>query len=806
MPPSRAEIKTTHKYLQQLVLKSVHIILQSRCYEGNGKRASAKILQTNVSLEEDFDVNPGGDIKQEPYYKKVKELWVEEVKKINPNLAKSPNGPKIGLKVKIYFRDQPGWSGDQAQGQNHNQNKGYLSHQREPQEPLEEWSIILDLSPYDNSQASQIAREVSDRLKTFLRMSNLLKSLLVMSRLSAGYQYAKEYDFETYFLYKIEPLSTINDAFNRSKNHNQSQITSRQIGKLATLAGTVEITYNFNYSVCERQFKEMQSEGQNQIEKNENNLAQDSSNSSYHSRDSHFYNPSPGPTFGPYDKVGNLSPQPGPTPGPGSLPMNIGPVSPQLGSPNPSLPYNPQLDHNTNFLLQNFELAKSPLATSPNFSNFRIDRPHSVNDHKNTSPYSDIPVSYGLSPPVDASSSSSGIPISGRNRNMSGPLMNRPNHPPMPAAHSLQPNFYQGAFRNQANPPNSPFHHRPNDTTTLRKPNAIVPGSLPTHLQPNYMQAGPSSMPQMPHSPFAPRAAGHGPGHGPGHSNTLAPSNSNFMYNSPGTRGDHRDIPSSGSSHSHYSSASRSNQNNIRHGPAAAGSQQSLKESMSHFISSDAKKRVLSRNNSGMIKHNSGNFKPGSHTSHAGSHIIGSSPPPTGYSLGSPMVDLPRSPSSGHPLQAQNQNMASYNLVQGSNSSVGHIGRSPSAGSGSGRIEYRPSSLKMPGVEGSNSSLPNSGLISGPLNAEQQQQQKEGANHHLPSTTSTSSDLSTHNLNSLQKILRLRNQMKFEADEIVDNSTTDVSEIQEIVEYGQTRQFDEQKSLLMDFASDFCKK
>ena len=241
-------------YSRVLIQKCFHIILQSRCQEGNGKRATSINLTTQESNKELFDINisSGASIKSFPYYKEIKNIWIEEVKKLlfnsspgmnnilasqftqihgNQNEANQIIGKKIaGIKLKLFFREtsNPNFPVHLA---------NFAQHQ-----PIEEWIVILNNENKDLSE---------DQVKNYFKMSSLIKSVLTMTRISAGYQFAKEYDYDTYFYYKIEPFRNLSDVYpNPTQQDSNSLFEVQRIGFVSTLIGTIEIYYRLNSSMC----------------------------------------------------------------------------------------------------------------------------------------------------------------------------------------------------------------------------------------------------------------------------------------------------------------------------------------------------------------------------------------------------------------------------------------------------------------------------------------------------------------------------------------------------------------------------
>lgn len=72
---SRSEAKSIRNYITHAITKTFHIVLQSRCKEGNCKRASSHSILTDQVDNETFDVNLNGgscNIKKMPYTADIK--------------------------------------------------------------------------------------------------------------------------------------------------------------------------------------------------------------------------------------------------------------------------------------------------------------------------------------------------------------------------------------------------------------------------------------------------------------------------------------------------------------------------------------------------------------------------------------------------------------------------------------------------------------------------------------------------------------------------------------------------------------
>lgn len=178
--------ESLEKYVLACFQRAVHIVVQSRCANGPNKRATAKDLNTYPSSGNDiFDINLG-KLKQFEHYQITKKLW-----------QKLANNAFLGIQVNV-------------------QNARTAAS-------VEIWKFHLDRN---RSQPGQNFTE------TYLRMANLLKSLLVISRLSPCYQYAKEFNFDTFLSYTIEPCYDLTN--------------STPLGKLACSVGELTFAYEFH--------------------------------------------------------------------------------------------------------------------------------------------------------------------------------------------------------------------------------------------------------------------------------------------------------------------------------------------------------------------------------------------------------------------------------------------------------------------------------------------------------------------------------------------------------------------------------
>ena len=159
-------------YIRACLQRAVHIIIQSRCANGNNKRAVAKDLHTVNSAENGegiFDLNLG-KIKQFEHYETTKRLW--------KNIQSQANNPnKVGIQIKINYS---------TTGQT-----------------IEIWKFHLDRTGSSEFQKLSFT-------EWYLRLSNMLKSLLVYSRMSVSFMLAKEVSFDSYLSYSIEPCCELN--------------------------------------------------------------------------------------------------------------------------------------------------------------------------------------------------------------------------------------------------------------------------------------------------------------------------------------------------------------------------------------------------------------------------------------------------------------------------------------------------------------------------------------------------------------------------------------------------------------------
>jgi len=159
-------------YVRACLQRAVHIIIQSRCANGNNKRAVAKDLHTINSPDNGegiFDLNLG-KLKQFDHYETTKKLW-KSLQKTN-----NQETQQLGLQIRINYAKTG--------------------------KTIEIWKFHLDKQTGPEQQKLSFT-------EWYLRISNMLKSLLVYSRMSVTFMLAKEVSFDSFLSYNIEPCYEI---------------------------------------------------------------------------------------------------------------------------------------------------------------------------------------------------------------------------------------------------------------------------------------------------------------------------------------------------------------------------------------------------------------------------------------------------------------------------------------------------------------------------------------------------------------------------------------------------------------------
>lgn len=506
-------------------------------------------------------------------------LWNKELQQID---SVTEHGKKAaGIKLSIFFRD-------------------YSQNDEKP-EPLEEWEIVFDT----------LHRSKEGQATTYLRLSNLIKSIVVFSRLSAGYQYAKEYDFETYFYYKIDKLT---------KYPKLNESTSL-VGKTKTLLGTLELYYSFNYHLIQNQYQEQVLN--HQISNDSSFKSSQNQTLNHNSQSQNSQNTQPSS----FEKLKNLAPPFQGAGGGDSQGRNVNSNqilsqnsrnSNQIGmliNPNTGDANQKMIDPEDEYMNQHYGLTKE-ISRSPAYSFspegpftpnpiFKIGQNHPDQRRANRASAAN---SIQIQRPRTVSNSSISQPYAGSlNRNQIGHQH-----------HLDQPNLgHPASFQHLMHQNNLRFNQQQNQNFNR---NQI--GSLPLHSSP-----GPASLPQFHNCLNFHNLHSH---------NSIQPPvlPLDFM--------NQMKSPSSGGS-----SAKSSNQNitsqmsgfQIQNSQNFAHNQSSdaIRESFSQFVSADTKNR-MSRNSSG-LGINSSHSKID--TSFSPSNAAGGI-----YQVGSPNVALPKSPSS----------------------------------------------------------------------------------------------------------------------------------------------------------------
>lgn len=157
---SQEQEKEYDQLVYKAVQKAVQIVIQSRCNLGQNKKATALDLETHGGSQEWFsiDIRTSSDqnsdsqksqLKSKDYYKSTSSLWAEQGKYYNTIM---------GIRVDVF--------------------------DVQTAKKVESWFFQINKS-------LRSRRGFTD---SYLRISNLLKSLLVVSRLSFGYQLAKDFE------------------------------------------------------------------------------------------------------------------------------------------------------------------------------------------------------------------------------------------------------------------------------------------------------------------------------------------------------------------------------------------------------------------------------------------------------------------------------------------------------------------------------------------------------------------------------------------------------------------------------------
>jgi len=195
--------KEYDQLVYKAVQKAVQIVIQSRCNLGQNKKATALDLETHGGSQEWFsiDIRTSSDqnsdsqksqLKSKDYYKSTSGLWVEQGKY---------NTTFIGIRVDIF--------------------------DAQTRKTVESWFF----------QVNKGMRNRRGFTDSYLRISNLLKSLLVVSRLSFGYQLAKDFENDSYLSYKITSCPEQRDI-----NHQIGQIAC-PVGQLCFYYENYESSY-----------------------------------------------------------------------------------------------------------------------------------------------------------------------------------------------------------------------------------------------------------------------------------------------------------------------------------------------------------------------------------------------------------------------------------------------------------------------------------------------------------------------------------------------------------------------------------
>ena len=349
-------------------------------------------------------------------------------------------------------------------------------------------------------------------------------------------------------------------------------------------------------------------------------------------------------------------------------------------------------------------------------------------------------------------------------------------------------------------------------------------GSLPLPTAGHIRGPGHLAMPPMVSSPFSHsnqvNSSGHNYNNNNLHQQQPQISNNQIYPPSPFASGHSapmfqnylpiRQTPASGyNSHSNNLHIHQAKSPNNYNQPHSFSPGRSLKESMAQFISSETKQKVMnrssSRNSSLALNVNLGNTNM-NHITPMNNDSTGLSYSPsadrgvTGFSVGSPMVGLPKSlpntyGKNQHPLgsltgpirhRSGDTRLRAGSLLTDSESPCS-AGLSPPEIGDIGRCRAGFSLQQQQLFQ--QLTPPEMGTLGSPPNTSTINESKTIDKIHV----------------SHQDIISTAKKMKFQVDDIVTKSITDLGELQEIVEYGHTEEFNDQKNALLDFAKDFCR-